>query len=145
MELAVRTPVSTPAPVPRAIRRINAPALSAWTLAFALVSYLSLRGGGYDVVVRSEAGVAVWWVVLLSALAGLLPTRLGLRGWVAVALLAAFALWTGLAIGWSESAEQSVIELGRIAAYLGVLVLAIALQGRTAAPTRSTDWPARSA
>ena len=133
MELAVRTPVSAPAPVPRAIRRIDAPALSAWTLAFALVSYLSLRGGGYDVVVRSEAGVAVWWVVLLSALAGLLPTRFGLRGWVAVALLAAFALWTGLAIGWSESAEQSVIELGRIAAYLGVLVLAIALQGRTAA------------
>jgi O-antigen ligase len=119
--------------VPRTVGRIDASALSAWTLAFALVTYLALRGGGYDIVARSEAGVAVWWVVLLGALTGLLTTRFGLRGGVAVALLAAFALWTGLAIGWSDSAEQSVIEVGRIAAYLGVLVLAIALQGRTAA------------
>jgi len=48
-------------------------------------------------------------------------------------LLAAFALWTGLATGWSESAERSTIELGRVATYLGVLVLAVALQGRAGA------------
>ena len=54
-------------------------------------------------------------------------------GWVAIGLLGAFALWTGLATGWSESAERSTIELGRVAAYLGVLVLAITLQGRAAA------------
>jgi O-antigen ligase len=133
VELAVRAPVPATTPVPGVARRIDSSALSAWTLAFALVTYLSLRGGGYDVIVRSEAGVAVWWIVLLTALAGILPTRFGLRGWVAIALLAGFALWTGLAVGWSESAEQSVIELGRMAAYLGVLVLAIALQGHTAA------------
>jgi O-antigen ligase len=135
VELAVRVPApqTETSPIPRVARRVDAPALSAWTLAFALVTYLSLRGGGYDVIVRSEAGVAVWWVVLLAALAGLLPTHFGRRGWVAIALLAAFAAWTGLAVGWSQSAEQSVIEVGRIAAYLGVLVLAIALQGRTAA------------
>jgi O-antigen ligase len=121
------------APATGIARRIDARALSAWTLAFALVTYLALRGGGYDILVRSQAGVAVWWIVLLGALVGMLPTRFGLRGWVAIVLLAGFALWTGLAIGWSESAEQSVIELGRIAAYLGVLVLAIAVQGRTAA------------
>jgi O-antigen ligase/polysaccharide polymerase Wzy-like membrane protein len=129
------------APTPAAARRqqhrrrldLNPPAISAWTLAFALVMYLALRGGGYDLVVRSQVGVLVWWVVLLGALAGVLPARIGAGGWIAVGLLAGFALWTGLAIGWSESAEQSVIELGRIAAYLGVLVLAISLQGRTAA------------
>ena len=119
--------------MPRVARRIDIPALSAWALAFVLVSYLSLRGGGYDIVVRSEAGMAVWWIVLVGSLAGLLPTRFGPRGWVAVALLAGFATWTGLATGWSQSAEQTVIELGRIAAYLGVLVLAISLQGRAAA------------
>ena len=112
---------------------LNPPALSAWTLAFALVAYLALRGGGYDTVVRSDVGVAVWWIVLLGALAGILPARIGASGWIAIGLLGGFAVWTGLAIGWSESAEQSVIELGRIAAYLGVLVLAIAVQGRTAA------------
>jgi hypothetical protein len=52
---------------------------------------------------------------------------------IAIGMLAGFAAWTGLAIGWSQSAEQSVTEVGRIAAYLGVLVLAIAVQGRTAA------------
>jgi len=113
--------------------RVDAPALSAWTMAFALVAWLALRDGGYDTVVRSEAGIAVWWAVLLLALAGLVPARLGAAGWVALGLLGAFAAWTGLAIGWSESAERSVLELGRLAAYLGVLVLAIALQGRAAA------------
>jgi hypothetical protein len=112
---------------------LDGPAISAWSLAFVLVTYLSLRGGGYDIVVRSEAAIAVWWVVLLGALAGILPTRLGVTGWVPVVLLAGFAAWTGLAIDWSSSAEQSVIELGRVVAYLGVLVLAIAIQGRTAA------------
>jgi O-antigen ligase len=117
----------------RELWHLDLPALSAWTLAFGLVTYLSLNDGGYDIVARSEAGIVVWWIVLLGALAGFLPARIGRPGWVAIGLLAGFAVWTGLAIGWSQSAEQSVIELGRIAAYLGALVLAIALQGRTAA------------
>ena len=116
---------------PRRVREFDVTAISAWSLAFVLVTYLALRGGGYDIVVRSEVGIAVWWLVLLGALAGILPTRFGIQGWIPVGLLAAFAVWTGLATGWSSSAEQTVIELGRIAAYLGVLVLAIALQGRT--------------
>ncbi|MCL2419716.1 MAG: O-antigen ligase family protein [Conexibacteraceae bacterium] len=117
----------------RLATRVDAPALSAWTLGFALVAYLALREGGYDTIVRSEVGIAVWWVTLLAALAGFLPARIGRAGWVAIGLLGGFALWTGIAISWSQSAEQSVIELGREATYLGFLVLAIALQGRTAA------------
>jgi O-antigen ligase len=113
--------------------RVDPPAIAAWTLAFALVTYLALSDGGYDTVVRDQVGVAVWWIVLLGALAGILPGRVGRAGWVAIGVLAGFALWTGLATGWSESAERSTIELGRVATYLGVLVLAIALQGRTAA------------
>ena len=112
---------------------VDLPAVSAWTLAFALVAYLALSNGGYDTIVRSQVGVAVWWIVLLGALAGLGPARLDRRAWVAIGLLAGFAAWTGLAIGWSESAERSTIELGRVATHLGVLVLAIALQGRAAA------------
>ncbi|MGO9959545.1 MAG: O-antigen ligase family protein [Solirubrobacteraceae bacterium] len=137
MELQDQAPARDPALTSEGLRRrlgrIDPPAVSAWTLAFSLVTYLAMRGGGYDIVVRSEAGIAVWWIVLLGALAGILPARIGARGWIAIALLAGFAAWTGLAIGWSQSAEQSVIEVGRLAAYLGVLVLAIALQGRTAA------------
>ncbi len=126
----------TPAAVahPRRLSvRLDPPAIAAWTLAFTVVVYLALSNGGYDTIVRSEVGVAVWWIVLLGALAGILLGRIGRAGWVAIGLLAAFALWTGLAATWSESAERSTIELGRVATYLGVLVLGIALQGRTAA------------
>jgi hypothetical protein len=118
----------------RLVARFDAPAVATWTLAFAVVAYLALSNGGYDTIVRSQVGVAVWWIVLLGAVAGVLPLgRIGVAGWVAIGLLAGFALWTGLAMGWSESAERTSIELGRVATYLGVLVLAIALQGRAAA------------
>ena len=117
----------------RLAARVDAPALAAWTLAFAIVAYLALSNGGYDTIVRSQVGVAVWWIVLLAALAGILPARIGAVSWVAIGLLGGFALWIGLATGWSESAERSTIELGRVATYLGVLVLAIALHGRGAA------------
>jgi hypothetical protein len=136
-----RTSAGVRAARQRMTARLDPSALAAWALPFTLVTYLALRNGGYDTIVRSEVGVAVWWIVLIGALAGLLPARsgtagwaaIGSAGWVAVGLLAAFALWTGLAVGWSQNAESSVIELGRIAAYLGVLVLAIVVQGRTAA------------
>jgi O-Antigen ligase len=123
----------TAAPARRLTARLDPPALAAWTLAFALVFYLALRGGGYDAVVRSEVGVAIWWIVLLAALAGIVDRRMPAAGWAAIGLLAAFAAWTGLAATWSESAERSATELGRVATHLGVLVLAIALQGRAAA------------
>jgi hypothetical protein len=113
--------------------RVELPALSAWILAFALVTYLAMRDGGYDTIVRSEVGVAVWWIALLAALAGFLPARLGRAGWAAIGLLAGFAAWTGLAATWSVSPGDTITEFGRESAYLGFLVLAIILQGRTAA------------
>ena len=120
--------------LPRRIAaRVDLPAVAAWTLAFAVVAYLALCNGGYDTIVRSQVGIAVWWIVLLGALAGVLPMRFGRAGWAAIGLLGGFALWTGLATGWSESADRTSIEFGRVAMYLGVLVLAIVLQGCAAA------------
>lgn len=133
MELTASGSTAALAHQRRLSARLKAPALAAWTLAFALVAYLALSNGGYDTIVRSQVGIAVWWIVLLGALSGILPARFGRAGWAAIGLLAGFALWTGLATSWSESAERSTIELGRVAMYLGVLVLAIALQGRAAA------------
>lgn len=108
------------------VPRLDTGALAAWTLGFLPVLYLALRGGGYDAIVRSEVGLAACWIVLVGALAGLLP-RTPLRGlaWTCVGLLAAFALWTGLAAGWSSSAERTVTELARTAAYLGFFLLAL--------------------
>ncbi len=117
----------------RAAALIDPPAVAAWTLAFSLVAYLALSNGGYDTIVRDQVGVALWWIVLLGAVAGLLPRRVPRAGWAAIALLGAFAAWTGLATQWSESAERTVVELARVSTYLGVLVLAVCVQGRTAA------------
>lgn len=99
-------------------------------LPFLLLVYLGMRGGGYDAVVRGEIGIAVWWVVLIGAAVGALPiSRLGRGTWISLGLLFAFAVWTALGIGWSESAERSVAELGRVASLLGVFALAVAIQG----------------
>ncbi len=116
------------ASVTASIRR-HGPAFAGWLLPFLLVLYLALQQGGYDGVVRGEVGVAIWWIVLVGAAVGVLPAaRLGRTAWVAIGLLGAFALWTGLGIGWSESAERSVGELGRVTMLLGVFVLAISTQ-----------------
>jgi hypothetical protein len=108
-----------------------APAVVGYALPFAIVLTLALTNGGYDVGVRSEVGIACWWIVLVGVVSGMLSARRIERGgWVIVGLLAGFALWTGLAIAWSESAERSWIELARVLAYLGILVLGLVLQGR---------------
>ena len=99
-------------------------------LPFLLVVYLGLRGGGFDEIVRSEVGIAAWWIVLLGAAVGVLPlARLSRGAWIALGLFAAFAVWTGLAVGWSESAERTLDELGRVAALLAVFALALSVQG----------------
>src|SRR4051794_6606023 len=107
------------------------PALGAWLLPFMLVLYLALKGGGYDDVIRGEVGVAVWWIVLLGALVGVLPSaRISLAGWIGLGLLGAFCLWTALGITWSGDSERSVAEVARLAMYIGVLALALSVQGR---------------
>jgi tetratricopeptide (TPR) repeat protein len=109
------------------------PVLASTVLPFALVVYLALEGGGYDVVVRSEVGVAIWWIVLLGALFGILPVRpLGRAEQVGLGLLLALALWTALGISWSESSERSVEEVSRVLIFVGVLALALSAQDREA-------------
>jgi O-Antigen ligase len=100
-------------------------------LGAALVVYLGIKGGGYDVVIRSEVGVAVWWLVLLGALVGVLPAhQVGRSSWAVFGLLAALAAWSVVGTLWSESSERSVLETGRIAMYLGVFALCTAVCSR---------------
>jgi O-antigen ligase len=111
--------------------RLHLPAVAAGALGFGPVAYLALQDGGYDAVGRGQIGIVTWWVVLIAAVAGLAPTRMGRPAWIALALLAGFTLWTGASIGHAESAERAVTELSRAATYLGVLVLACAVSART--------------
>src|SRR5437764_12119444 len=116
MELAAR-------PVPRAREiaatlRFDSRALAAFTLGFAPVLYLALRGGGYDTIVYSEVGLAAWWLVLLGALVGVLPLqRFGRLAWIGAGLFTAFLVWTLIASGWSASAERTIGDLGPLAPY----------------------------
>jgi hypothetical protein len=108
------------------IRRVDSHAVWIWVLCAALVLYLGIDGGGYDLVVRSHVGVIVWWVVLLGAACGILPAaRLTRTGWAALGLFGAFVVWTAIASTWSLSSERSLQELSRGACYLGVLTLAL--------------------
>jgi tetratricopeptide (TPR) repeat protein len=109
------------------------PILASTVLPFALVVYLALEGGGYDVVIRSQVGMALWWIVLLGALIGVLPVRpLGRAEQVGLGLLLAFAVWTALGVFWSESSERSVEEVARVLTLLAVLALSLSAQDREA-------------
>src|SRR5690349_19753976 len=82
-------------------RREAGPAIAAAAVPFVLVLYLALQGGGYDAVIRSEAGIAVWWIVLIGLVVGLFPVaRVSRAGWLALGALTAFGLWSALALTW---------------------------------------------
>jgi hypothetical protein len=115
-------------PWSRITARVDVRAAAVWLLAGGLVLYLAVDGGGYDLIVRNQAGVVVWWMVIVGAAAGVLPVgRLGSLAWAGLALFGAFAIWTALASTWSISSERSLQELSRVACYLGVLILALAV------------------
>ena len=112
----------------RALRQADLHAVWVWLLAGGTVLYLALDGGGYDLIVRNQVGLVVWWVVLLASVVGLIPARsLTLPGWIGLAIFTAFVVWTGLASTWSHSSERSLQELSRVACYLGVFVLALTI------------------
>jgi hypothetical protein len=99
-----------------------------------LTVYLGLSGGGFDPLDSLPAGLAVWWILLLGVAVGALPRRP--TGTVAIgglALLAAFVLWSGLSLRWTESSEKTALEVGQLALYLGVFALAVFSRGRDGA------------
>jgi hypothetical protein len=104
--------------------RWNAQACWIWAFTLALLLYLGLEGGGYDLVIRSTAGIVVWWALLVSAAAGLASISATTRfARVAILLFALFAAWSAASTIWSLSTERSLDEASRLVAYLGVLWL----------------------
>ncbi len=108
------------------IRRVDWGAIATWVLGFGLVTYLGLEGGGYDPLVHDRVAIAIWWLLLAGVAVGALPRRrLPALAWAALALLAAFVLWTALSLIWTESAERTSADVARIAGYVGAFALAL--------------------
>jgi hypothetical protein len=113
---------------PGTLRRLRPDAVRTWALVATVVLYLSVDGGGYDLVVRSQVAIVVWWIVLVGAAWGLLPAGRWTRtAWIAAALFGSFVVWTALAATWSMSSERSLEELSRVACYFGLLLLGISI------------------
>jgi O-antigen ligase len=112
----------------RTLRRVDFAAIRTWVLAGGLVLYLGIDGGGYDLIVRNQVGVILWWIALVAAAWGVLPAaRFTTRGKLAVILFGAFVVWTALGMTWSISSERSLQELSRVSTYLAVLLLAVSI------------------
>jgi O-Antigen ligase len=106
--------------------RVDWGAVAVWATCFGLVVYLGMKGGGYDPLVHDGVGIAIWWIALAGVAVGALPRRrVGTVAWVALALLAAFVAWTGLSLGWTESASKTSADLARLAGYLGIFAFAV--------------------
>jgi tetratricopeptide (TPR) repeat protein len=86
---------------------------------------LAFNGGGYDVVIRHQVGLAIWAAIAVGLGAGILPrAKLTPAAWVAVGGFAALAGLTLLAHIWTESDEHTTEELARVLEYAGVVALA---------------------
>jgi hypothetical protein len=102
------------------------PRALSFLLGFLLIVYLAMNGGGVEPVVRGQIGVALWWILLVGAVATVLPhRRLTRAGWVALGLLALFCAWTAVGMIWTESSERTLDEVSRVAMHVGVLALAL--------------------
>lgn len=119
--------------------RVDPQAIGTQALAFGLVVYLAVKGGGYDLVIRNQVGVLVWWAVLIGAAWAILPAgRVSRLGWAALVLFGAFTAWTAITGTSSMSSERSLQELSRVATYLGILVLGIGIHRDRSRALRQT-------
>jgi hypothetical protein len=114
--------------------RIGLAKVLAFLGGLALVLMFALRGdGSYDLVVRQEYGLAIWWAIAVGVAIGLLPrARLSRPLLLLLGAILAYALWTAFSLSWTESSERTFTELARALDYLGiVLLLALVLERRT--------------
>src|SRR3984885_2915721 len=131
---------------PDSLRRLEPDAVGTGALTGPIWLYLAIDGGGYDVVVRSQVAIVVWWIVLIGAAWGLLPASRWTRtAWAALALFGAFVAWSALATTWSLSSEGTLEELSRVAFYFGLLLLATSIHRDRGRAVEHTIHPAAAA
>lgn len=128
--------VSEPPPQEEDRRALLPGQAAAFLLTFGGIVLLALEQGAYDVVVRQQVGVVIWWVLALAFLTGLLPrTRPAAPGWMVIAALVLLGAWSALSLLWTSDDARTLIEVARVVMHLGVVVLvATALDRHTWRP-----------
>jgi O-antigen ligase len=105
--------------------RLRARRIAGFLVALALTLILAFDGGGYDLVIRQEIGLAIWAAIALGLAIGVFPrAQLTLAAWVALGGFGTLALFTLLAQSWTGSDERTTAELARVLQYGGVVALA---------------------
>jgi tetratricopeptide (TPR) repeat protein len=105
--------------------RLIARRTAGFLIALALTLLLAFDGGGYDLVIRQEVGLALWALIALGLAIGVLPrAHLTPAAWVALGGFGAFAAFNLLAHSWTESDERTTAELARVLQYGGLVALA---------------------
>jgi hypothetical protein len=132
-ELAPRVPRSPARGIGAASLRPAMPGAGG-SLAIALLLvllYAAFAQGAVSEPAEARLQVATAAIGALAAgawlWAGRLRVQSGRLGWLAVGLLVAFALWSGISLLWSVTPDQSWIELNRYLEYALVLCLGIAV------------------
>ncbi len=94
--------------------------------AAAIVTVPAFWGGAADLIARHEFALVIWALVVLGAVAGVLPrVRPALSArWLVAGFVALLALTT-LSLLWTESLERTVEEVARLTGYGGVLALGL--------------------
>jgi O-antigen ligase/polysaccharide polymerase Wzy-like membrane protein len=90
-----------------------------------LPTWLALHGGGFDLVIRQQTSIAVWWVIAAGFAIGVLPrVRLDWSLLIPAIALGGLVGWTLLSLTWTESSERTWVELSRLIGYAGFAVIA---------------------
>jgi O-Antigen ligase len=88
---------------------------------------LAFFAGGYFDGPRVVAAAIAWGLVFLLALAGPLPLPASRSGRVAMAALAALAIWSAISLAWAPLIGPTLDSVERILLYLAVLMVAVAV------------------
>jgi len=113
-------------------RRWDPGAACGFLLPAVLITYLGVRGGGYDTIISSQVGIVAWWLILLLVGFGLVRVRLSAAAWVGLGLLVAYAAWTALSMLWTESRESTMTDISQMLLYVALAALALLVHGRQA-------------
>jgi hypothetical protein len=95
---------------------------------------LALVEGGFDPKPLAIAAVVVWWVIVIGIVVRIWPGSRPPRAAIACGgSLAALGAIAGLSVFWADDAGRAFEDVVRVAAYLGLFVLAVLASRRGSA------------